>query len=440
MEREEGLMLLFYTTHITKRLQYIVDTLFKGEATITHHRETLQQYTGAKINYSPERISEKEVWVQPYGLLEEQAIHQQEIHCFEWNNLKVFFKTGGDLPFDIFAASFYLLSRYEEYLPHEKDQYGRYLHTNSIAYKEGFLDTPLVNQWMLAFNRQLQQHADWHPKESSFTFCPTYDIDIAYSYRHQPVIKNIAAFYRDLLQGKFEQVVERANVYSGKKPDPFDVYDWLHLLHRQHQLAPVYFFLLADKRGAYDKNIPPRNTAMKQLVQQHARQYQTGIHPSWQSGDSEVVLGKEINSLKNILGTAVQHSRQHYIRMQLPDTYNRLLQQGITEEYSMGYGTVNGFRASYAQPYYWYNLLKEETTQLCIHPFCYMDATCIFSQRYTTEQASMELQHYYNAVQSVNGELITIFHNHFLTEQPEWLPWRDVYTAFLQKNFAATND
>jgi len=72
---------------------------------------------------------------------------------------------------------------------------------------------------------------------------------------------------------------------------------------------------------------------------------------------------------------------------------------------------------------------------LLIHPFCYMDANAFFEQQLTVEQAAYELEQYYTTVKQVNGTLHTIFHNHFLTEQSAWQPWRKMYEAFLNKYF-----
>ena len=69
-----------------------------------------------------------------------------------------------------------------------------------------------------------------------------------------------------------------------------------------------------------------------------------------------------------------------------------------------------------------------------IHPFCFMEANSFFHQGYSAEQAGEEMQYYYDAVKKVNGKFITLFHNHFLTEQPEWMGWRNMYSAFLEKN------
>ena len=434
-------MLLIYTTYVSNRLQYSVDTLFKQISGLPFELTTdidLYQQSDAdcRINYSDAKINEAELWIQPHSLLFENNIQQQNIECFEWNNLKVFFKTNGDLPFDIFAASFYLISRYEEYLQHTKDEYGRYAHTNSLAFKKDFLNLPLINLWQKELLKLLQQKFPQFPiPHSPFRFTPTYDIDIAYSYLHKPLLNNIGGFCKELFTGKWKQLAERVGVVTGFIKDPFVNYDLLDALHEMCNLHPVYFFLVAEKRKLYDKNISPRNKFMRQLIRWHTRKYLTGIHPSWQSGDDAAILKNEILLFKGIVNKKITRSRQHYIRMHLPATYRLLIECGITDEYSMGYGSINGFRASVASPFYWYDLEKDEQTDLMIHPFCYMEANSFFEQHYTAQQAAEEMQQYHDIVKFVNGELVTVFHNHFITEQKEWIEWRNMYADFLRKNF-----
>ncbi|MES2004499.1 MAG: polysaccharide deacetylase family protein [Bacteroidota bacterium] len=428
--------MLVYTPHITARVRYIVETILPG-AVVIDSKEVFVAKDAVRINYSNEPIAGA-FQIIPSGLLMEKDIHSQKIQCGEWEGLYVFFQTGGDLPFDVFAASFYLLSRYEEYLPHELDEYGRYSHTNSIAYKEGFLKQPLVNEWVQSLAKKLQvffPHARFTIHASGFSFIPTYDIDEAFSYRHKPVWKNVLGFYRDLLQGRFEQVMERGNVYSGKKKDPYDTFNWMDDLHDRYQLQPVYFLLTILKRGEYDKNLPARSKVLQQLYQHISKKYTVGLHPSWQSGTDEWLLEKEIQALQSITGKPITLSRNHYLRFSVPDTYRRLINAAITDDYSMAYGGVNGFRASYALPFKWYDLEKETSTGLTIHPFCFMEATSFFNQGHSAAEAGEELQYYYDAVKKVNGECMVLFHNHFLTEQQQWLPWREMYADFLEKNF-----
>ncbi len=417
---------------------YIGETLFHGDVTFTDSRENFLAFDGVKINYSAERLCEEALWIVPHGLLNEKNIQAQLLDCFDWDGLKVFFATSGDIPFDIFAASFYLLSRYEEYLPHEVDEYGRYGHTNSIAYKEGFLHLPLVNLWMKVFEAGLHKKFpldQFKIQNSKFKIVPTYDVDIAFSYLHQPLLKNVFGFYRDLLRGKFDEVAERANVYSGRKRDPFDVFDWLDDLHKQYGLSPIYFFLLTEKRKGVDKNIDPHSKGMQDLMKHHSELYTTGIHPSWQSGDSDEVLKTEMKILSINTQKKVDRSRQHYLRMQIPTTYRRLIELGIKDEYSMAYGTVNGFRASYALPFKWYDVENETVRDLTVHSFCYMDSTAVFQLRETEEEALKELQRYFDIVKVIDGEMIILMHNDFLTEQPEWVGWRKMYERFLERNF-----
>jgi hypothetical protein len=218
--------------------------------------------------------------------------------------------------------------------------------------------------------------------------------------------------------------------------DVFDVYEWLDGLHRKLQLSPAYFFLLAGVRSRYDKNISPKSGQLQQLVKRLAAKYAVGIHPSWQSYHDDHALQKEIASLRAIIGKGITATRQHYIQFTLPHTLRSLIAAGLTDDHSMGYGSINGFRASFASPFFWYDLMKEQATSLLLHPFCYMDANSCFEQKFTAGQAAHELQHYHDVVKQVNGHLITIFHNHFLTEQPRWRPWRKMYEAFLENNFA----
>ena len=426
-------MLLVYSAHITTRLNYIISALFGTDAEVTNDTTKFKASTNAKINYSNTAAFEDALTIKPHGLLEEDAVKQQPIHCFEWNGLKAFFATAGDIPFDLFAAAFYLVTRYEEYLPYEPDAYGRYAHINSLAFKENFIHLPLVNLWVREMKEiLLKRFPSFTIHHSPFNYTPTYDVDIAYSYKGKGFLRNMAGLYKDLVAARLNEVYERFNVITGGEEDPFDSFKWLDELHQRYNLKPIYFFLLAEKNKHYDKNISPYTNVMQQLLQKLTSFYKTGIHPSWQSGDDENTLRKEIALLAAVKKENVLLSRQHYIRMTLPATYRLLIDSGIQEDYSMGYGSINGFRASICTPFYWYDLTKEEITPLLLRPFCYMEANSFFEQHYSADQAVVEIRQYHDIVKSVQGELITIFHNHFLTKQKQWAEWRRMYEAFMR--------
>ena len=428
--------MIVYTNKITPRLQYIAGFIGKeitGEPfQLTTDSFYFNDYSGPRINYSNTKINNEEFIINNCSLLFENSIKEQNISCFEVHGFKAFFKTAGDYPFDIFAACFYMISRFEEYLPNKKDIYGRYAHENSLAFKEGFLNIPLVNIWIEDFKKVLKRKFSiLNVQGSMFKFQATYDIDEAYAFKNKGLVKTIGGIARSFMNGEWAMVSERAAVLRAKKEDPYDAYEWMDRLHEKNNLNPVYFFHVGDRKGRYDKNISPSEPAMQQLIKQHGDKYSIGIHPSWASGDEENLLRGEIKILESVLGKKITSSRQHYIRFHLPHTFHRLIAAGITDDYSMGYGSINGFRASVASSFYWYDLEKEKQTNLLLHPFCFMEANSFFEQKYLPQRAYEEMMHYYTAVKAVNGNLITIWHNNFLGTHPLFRGWKEVYEEFV---------
>lgn len=401
---------------------------------LTESNTLFKDFRGPKINYSNETISESEYRIKPFPLLTEKGIYAQVITVFESYGEKAIFKTEGDFSFDIFAATFYLLSRYEEYLPHQKDMYGRYAHENSLAFRENFLAVPLVNRWLLTFKNSLKEiFPSLTICEHSFSFLPTYDIDEAYSYKYKGWFRTAGAVAKAMLNGNRAKIAERKKVLRGKLQDPYDSYGWMDTLHGHYQLHPRYFFLVAQQTGKYDRNILPGKTAFKAIARQHAGKYNIGIHPSWQSGDKPELIKKEMTVLEDITGIKIISSRQHFIRLTLPQTFRYLVEAGIKEDFSMGYGSINGFRASVASPFYWYDLEREEKTELLLYPFCYMDANSFFEQKYSAIQALEEMRQYYKAVKEVDGLLITLWHNTFLGTDDLFKGWREAYSQFISE-------
>jgi hypothetical protein len=430
--------MLVYSSHITPRLQYIIEfiskELFDEPIRITSDRDAFIGTTEPKMNYSGDETGGDEFFIQSTPLLFESHIAPREIECFELNYHKAFFETSGDFPFDIFAASFYLISRYEEYLPHPKDEYGRYAHTHSLASKEGFLHMPLVNIWLQEFKKALvKKYPGLVFRYGSFKFIPTYDIDMAWSFLHKGWIRNAGALVRDLVHGEWSQVSRRIQVLRGVRKDPWDAYEWLDSLHLYCRMKAYYFFLVARKQKGVDRNIPPETPAMQELIRYHSSGYRVGVHPSWQSGDQEGLLKEELEWVELVTDQKIIRSRQHFIRFSLPDTYRRLIQCGVEQDFSMGYGSTNGFRASVASSFYWYDLEKNQPTSLRLFPFCFMDANAFYEQKYTAGRAMNELMQYYHLIRKVNGLMVTIWHNSFLGTDPRFAGWRDAYEIFLKE-------
>jgi len=429
--------MLIYSLQPGPRLKYILEffsnEIFDQPIQLTTDLQAFINYNGAKINYGTARNSEKEFWIYSVDLLFERGVKPTVIRCFEINGNKAFFQNNaGDFAFDIFAAAFYLLSRYEEYLPHTKDKYGRYAHSNALACKESFLHLPLINYWLSDFKKALlRQYPGLKFKGKIFCLQPSYDIDIAWSYRNKGWWRTIGGFLRSAIKLDWYTCRERVEVLMNKKKDPFDAYGWLHTIHTLTGLKAVYFFLIANRQEGYDKNTSPDKKELQQLIKEHDARYITGIHPSWQSGDDDKLLKQEIEMLGQFVGHDINYSRQHYLRFTLPATYQKLISLGIRNDYSMGYGTINGFRASVASSYLWYDLENEKATNLLIHPFCFMDANAFYELKFSPAQALEELINFYGCIKEIDGLMITLWHNNFLGTDRNFAGWQKMYESFL---------
>ena len=212
-----------------------------------------------------------------------------------------------------------------------------------------------------------------------------------------------------------------------KKPEPKEVTtarDWL-----------------AAENSEYDKNISPKKNALLQLTRETANQGTIALHPSTQSNTNKDLLTKEKNTLQQISGKYITSTRHHYILFHLPHSYRELIAAGFTDDYSLGYGTVNGFRASTSNSFLWYDLEKEESTVLRIHPFAYMEANSFYELNHSPKQALEEAKQLVEEVKKVNGTFISIFHNHMLGTDKMFKGWREMYEELVTEvNFAKVSD
>jgi hypothetical protein len=326
----------------------------------------------------------------------------------------MFFKNSNlTVPFDLFGAAFWLLSRYEEYLPHKSDAENRFAYKSSLAYQYDFLHYPLVNVWLAAFKKiLLNEFPLLEFRRREYNFLSTIDIDNVYKYKHKGLVRTVAGFISDK---NFEERKRRLRIIFEKEPDPFDCYDFLIQAHKQTKTKAIYFFLLGDY-GPNDKNHASTDLRFQSLIKHLADYSLVGLHPSYGSNNRLKQLKKEVSRLGNITHKLITKSRQHFSMLKFPQTYKDLLQAGIFADYSLGYANYNGFRASYCFPYRWYSLDIESVSSLTLHPYCLSEVT-LMEESEKNNIPKLDLANkVMNEVKTHNGQLISIFHNNTFTE------------------------
>jgi hypothetical protein len=430
--------LLIYTHRITSRSKYTFKLIFGEilgiEFSVTTIKEDFKSYNGPKFTYCSKPIAD-EIFFCATELLFETGIVVQEPALIPWRDHKVFFPVGrlSALPFDPFAASFLLVSRYEEYLPHIKDIHGRFDPRQSIAFLNGFLQRPVVNIWAKEILEILEtRFGKISAKERKYKFTPTIDIDNAWAYRHKGFIRIGAGLMHDLIKLKLDSFKVRFGSVFHFRQDPYDTYDYQLKLIEKYKLNPIYFILLGDY-GTFDKNVPHQNKHMQSLIKFMGDVGEVGIHPSYASSENPLKLKKEIARLAYILHQEIHLSRQHFLRLSVPETYQRLIERDITDDYTMGYADFTGFRASICSPYFFYDLDLEIETPLRLHPFAVMDGTLKDYLQLKPEDAMNVISPLITEVKSLKGEFISVWHNESFAENERWKGWRAVYEQLIQE-------
>ncbi|MFC2104628.1 polysaccharide deacetylase family protein [Bacteroidota bacterium] len=429
-------MILIYNQRKSARLNYIVKFIFNDilgtEVKIVTDKSEFESSNLPKINYSKETI-EGSFQITPVDLLFESNILQKKIEISEWEDQKVFFQTSenSDIPFDLFAASFFLISRYEEYLPFSADQHGRFEANQSIAGKNGFLYDPVVDQWACMLAKVLKDRfPGFGTCKRKFKYISTIDVDNAYAYLYKGTVRTLGASMRDLFKLDFNENIKRFQTLTGEK-DPFDTYGYLDALHKQYGIQPFWFFLVGNY-NTYDKNLPLDNEAFQELIKEISDVAEIGIHPSYESNKSFDQLKKEFDYLSSISKNPITRSRQHYLKLLFTETYQNLIKLGIKEDYTLGYATDVGFRAGTCTPFNFYDLYNEIESDLKIFPFQVMDTTLNQYLKLKVEDAVDRIGQIIQKVKQVNGTFISLWHNESLSDHGHWKGWEPVYKKMLE--------
>lgn len=433
-------MLLIYVPHLTNRLGYTLNVIFgsilKVPFQITTDPNLCQQHSDAKLCYGDKPVGDAP-FIKAHRLLFETTIENQSPRHFIHKGAHALFPVygkGAELPFDPFAATFYLVSRYEEYLPHLADSHGRFLAKDSIAFKEGFIEKPVVNQWALMVRDIISKHyPNFAFPPQQYHFEETVDIDAAYSYKHKGLFRTVMGIIRDgLYRHQKEEVRRRIRVLLNKEEDPFDTFEYILSIRKQHTNMKMLFFVLLGDYSMFDKPTSYHTAEFRELLQRLGDYSKIGIHGSYLSYDEPERIEIETQRLSDILHRPIVRNRFHFLRIGLPDSYRHLMSYGIQHDYTMGYAECPGYRCGTATPYPFYDLSSDKETTLTIHPFIVMDTTLQQYCNMTPDEALAKYKQLIDGARSVDGTFSCIWHNQNLCESQGWEGWRNVYENSIQ--------
>ena len=428
-------MLLVHIEHPSPRARFALDHVLRNmigwDVRFTGSMEEFRSADAPKIHYGRAIVDERAFHLHASGWLEEEGVRPFEPRIGKSDGIPVLFPNYHG--HDPFAGTFYLISRYEEYLEDDRDAHGRLPSGSHFMVKHGIERIPVVDHWALQLADQLRSDFPALREPSRrYRHVATIDVDNGLKYRGRPKWRQFAALLRDLLKFDLAEVKARIAVMTGKRKDPFAVLEEMLQIAAPFTSGSIAFFLTKGG-GKFDHAADPLHPAMRNAIGAFASTARIGIHPSYESSRRPAMIGEEIELLSGIAGIPITTSRQHFLRWKMPDTLRELEQAGIRQEHSIGFSDRSGFRAGTCTPFPWYDLHQERVSAITMHPFATMDSAFYDQQKRSPHEASAEMISMAEKVRAVNGNYISVWHDRFLSGSGQWRGWPEVFREVIEK-------
>ena len=425
-------MICIYTDKYTNRLKYVADHIFKrilGQSVnIVNKVEDLPTLSACPLIVYSETLKVKgALHIVPNGLLFKKGVREYDITMNTWDGVKTFFATkGGDIPFDIFSASFYLLSRYEEYLSIKEnfDSKGCFISEKSLAYKEGFLETPLVDVWALKLEEKLNSLFPNYTSsiDRRFRFLPIISVNTPYRYRTYSILGNLLRLGKKVVERDWSELKKQLRVLLRIDQDPYCNVEKIVELHNRNSLRPLFAFRISNKKW-YKRPVYFAYSTYKKVL---CRNYQIALCISGVASNSVTQLKMEQKILSRIFRTRIVIGTSSLSEYVVPKFYRNLSNSKIKEDFSMSYPDRIGFRASTCTPFRVYDLNREEYYRIDVHsvPFTVWSVKRMGLNKEEIVKAATSMA---KTVKSLKGEFIIASHNDNFVDSSMLKGWASTY-------------
>jgi len=424
-------MLLIHVEYRSPRVHYVIRQVFERVLRlpfrIVASAEEFRSAAGPRLSYGTQ-VFEGAIHVPWSGAIEQVPLSDPELG---WHNgQQALFPVG--VGHDLFAGMFFLLSLADELRSTDYDEHGRVRSSSLFSVRKGLADRPWVDEQAIRLGQHIERTwpGTWGGR-SPYRHVVTVDMDNIQRYAGRPLHRAFGATVKDLARGEFDAVVERWLVRSGRKEDPF--FNAMMRLEATGALVDrSILFCLVAGQGAHDHAASIDHPASKVMLRRMAQHVEMGLHPSYLSSEKEGLVNDERGRLQRAWGGPINLTRQHFLRWRLPNTLRYLADLGFTEEHSLGFTDRAGFRVSTCTPFPWYDLQAEEETSLMLWPFAAMDSALIEQMGQSPAEVVRSMCAMSDAVRSVQGTFVSVWHDRYLSGHREFAPWPAVFEQVVQ--------
>ena len=316
---------------------------------------------------------------------------------------------------DIFATIFFMLTRWEEYVELTRDEHNRFPHEASLAYQHNFLHRPIVNEYIeFLWNMLVKIGYNKKRIERESSILLTHDIDEVLRYpTPTTLIKGLVGdiVYRKNPLLPFKTVAQYIDIKRGKKRDPYDTFDEIMDISDEFNLKSHFFFMSGGTTNKYDNRYDIYDNSVKETIENiKKRGHIIGIHPSYNAYNNSEQFKLEKASLEEVNQAPISCGREHYLRFEIPKTWQLWEDNGLEWCSNLAYPKKSGFRTGSCYPYHPFNILTRESLTIMEHPLIMMEATFIEEGKNPKKVTEM-IDYYLKIVKKYNGEFVLLWHN-----------------------------
>lgn len=338
---------------------------------------------------------------------------------------------------DIIASTFFMLSRWEETVQPQRDTHERFPGETSVAFKQGFLDRPIVDEYALILREWLKRLLpNWRPEPHRFSVKLSHDIDLVRRYpTFRAAAKEAAG---DILKRHSVAGAQRTifkSIAERSKPETSSWYrgiDALADISANSTLPKAAFYFMASEPGPLEGDYDATSSHMHRCIHSlKQRGFELGFHPGYATFLNPERLLAEKRKLDDVLGETKYGGRQHYLRFKVPDTWRHWERASLEYDSTLGYADQEGFRCGTCHKFRPFDLRENREIDLWEIPLVAMDATLKNYRKMTPEKAEQRLLELALCCRKVGGTFTLLWHNSSL--DGEWRPWARIYERIVRQ-------
>jgi len=314
---------------------------------------------------------------------------------------------------DIFASSFFMLTRWEEYVNKNRDNHNRFPAYESLAYKQNFLDRAVINEYIeMLWNMLKYLGIKQQRKVKNYQLYLTHDVDELYMWKSWKQVLRVAT--GDILKRKnlglaLERISEYFLIKRKRINDPFDTFDWLMDKSEAIGVKSRFYFMsggVTEYDNRYKINEPKSLKLIKKIKK---RGHIIGIHPSYNAYNDSEQFKKEKLILEQIVEQKITEGREHYLRFEIPTTWQIWEDNRLEIDSTCGYADKEGFRCGTGDEFSVFNILTREKLRLKERALIIMDCSLFDYQDLNYDDAITEVNKLKN-----NNNLTMLWHNSYI--------------------------